>query len=266
MGLSDLAKTIKKEQKEKNKPLEVKFIEVLDEFLIRNDDYEPSKTFKPSKYYKCQRQTYYLLKGKEARNKKYPRSQRILDVGTALHRWIQDDVIIKLAEKANSPIKLLPPEELPCFKEEGFEIVENKYSSPMEIKFIDHRWTQEFPVSAMVDGWMEFLNLNFLFEFKTIKPEDFGYLIEPTVDHIKQGALYSLCTGVRHILFLYLCKGTQHWKPFLVTYNSEQIDWVRNRIQSTEGYVLRNELPSKEGSRMDCRFCEYEYLCKKDVV
>ena len=84
------------------------------------------------------------------------------------------------------------------------------------------------------------------------------------MDHIKQGAIYALSTGVRSVMFLYLCKGTQEWKAYLITYSDEQIQWVIDRIQASEKYVIENELPPKEISNQ-CKWCGYKTLCDKEL-
>ena len=266
MGLKSLANQIKKEQKEANKSFEEKFIDEIDEFLVSNINKSTKGqrlAFRPSQYYKCERQLYYFLNDVDGQRRVYPRSQRILQVGTQLHEWIQRDVFMEM-DKKDYPIRLLPKEELPFYGVDGVEILEEHNAPPMEIKFLDYRFTEKFPISAMIDGAMEYEGYPFLFEFKTINPKDFEYLIEPLPDHIKQGALYSMCIGIRKIMFLYLCKGTQNLKAYTVDYTDEQIEWVKDKIQGVEQKVLNNELPDKDGDDMTCRFCPYKTLCDKE--
>ncbi len=268
MGLKSLANQIKKEQKEANKSFEERFIDEIDTFLVEKAERERDReerrlAFRPSQYFKCERQTYYFLKGIKGKEGIYPRSQRILQVGTQLHEWIQKDVFMEM-NKLDYPIKLLPKEELPFFGVEGVEILEEHNAPPMEIKFLDYRFTEKFPISAMIDGAMEYDGYPFLFEFKTINPKDFEYLIEPLPDHIKQGALYSMCIGLRKTMFLYLCKGTQNLKAYTIDYTDEQLEWVKDKIQGVERKVLNNELPDKDGNSIICRFCPYKSLCDKE--
>lgn len=265
MSLKSLANKVKKENKEHDKTFEEKFIGQVDQFLVAPPKEErPTRlAFRPSSYAKCQRLVYYFLKGIKEKKKENPRSKRILEVGTALHEWIQTEVFMKM-DLEDYQIKLVPKEELPSFGQEGIQFLEEHNAPPMEVKFLDHRWTEKFPISAMVDGSMTFMNKDMLFEFKTINPNDFDLLIEPLTDHIKQGAIYSLSTGVKSVMFLYLCKGTQQLKSYLITYRQEQLDWVVNRIRSIEGYVLRDELPPKEESK-HCTWCGYKTLCDKNL-
>lgn len=268
MGLKSLANRIKKKHKELNKPFEEKFIDEIDKFLVKrakekNAEREIRLAFRPSQYYKCERQTYYFLNGVEGVERFYPRSQRILQVGTQLHEWIQRDVFMEM-DRLDYPVKLLSKKELPFYNKKGVEIIEKHDAPPMEIKFIDTRFTEKFPISAMVDGAMQYKSYPFLFEFKTINPKDFEILIEPLPDHIKQGALYALCTGLKKVMFLYLCKGTQNLKAYIVDYTDEQLQWVINRIQGIEHKVLNNILPNKE-TGIACRFCAYKHLCKDNL-
>lgn len=265
MSLKKLAGKVKKEQKELDKPFSAHFTDAIDKYLTAPPTEEKSSrlAFRPSSYYKCTRQTYYFLRGEPSKKKRFARSERILAVGTALHEWVQREVLMKMNLQEDSPIKLLAKEELPSFGKEGIEFIDTHDAPPMEVKFVDTRFTSVYPISAMVDGSLTMQSKNFLFEFKTINPKDFQILIEPLTDHIKQGAVYALCTGVRSVMFLYLCKGTQEWKPYLVKYTDEQLDWVVDRIQTTENYVLTGTLPPKEVSEQ-CRWCGYKSLCDKE--
>ncbi|MGA4519286.1 hypothetical protein ACPA0F_18670 [Solibacillus silvestris] len=266
MSLKKLANKVKKEQKELDKPFAEHFTDALDKYLVapKTGGRSTRLAFRPSQYYKCVRQTYYFLSGVQGKSKRYPRSERILQVGTALHEWIQREILMKMDLEEESTIRLVPKEELPAFGKEGIEFLEQHDAPPMEVKFLDTRFTSVFPISAMVDGSLTMQGKNFLFEFKTINPRDFANLIEPLTDHIKQGAIYALSTGVRSVMFLYLCKGTQEWKPYLVTYTDEQLEWVVERIQTTENYVVNDELPPKEVSSQ-CQWCGYKTLCDKEL-
>lgn len=266
MSLKKLAKQVKKEQKEAERSFEELFLSALDGFFVRPSERSnrPQRlAFRPSSYYKCMRQTFYFLKNVKDKKKRYPRSERILQVGTALHEWIQTDVFMEMDKHPDSAIRLLAKEELPSWGDEGIEFIQEHQAPPMEVKFVDTRWTEVFPVSAMVDGALTFRNQNFLFEFKTINKQQFETMIEPLVDHIKQGAIYSLCTGITQVMFLYLCKDNQEFKAYLVTYGEPQLEWVKNRLVTTEDYAVRDELPPKEESDQ-CKWCGYKALCEKD--
>ena len=269
-GLKDLAKKVKKEKKDSDRTIEELFLEAVDNYLVdsrtkKDEECEgKSLSIKPSSYYKCIRKLWYELLGFPKKEKRYPRSIRILENGTVLHEWIQTQVFMDM-DKGNYSIKLIPAEELPNYGVEGIEFIKEHNAPDMEIKFRDRRFTKLYPVSAMIDGFMEFNNLQMLFEFKTIKPDDFDLLIEPLKDHIKQGAIYALCLGVPRVMFVYYDKGYQHMKAYLVEYNDDQVTWAQMRVQTIEEYLLNLELPPSEPCD-SCRFCPYKNLCDKDVA
>jgi len=288
MSLKKIANKVKKENKANDLTITELFTATLDEFLINRETKKSSRlAFNPSGYYKCSRLLFYKLRNVGGgTKKKFARSERILNHGTVIHEWVQREVLMEIDKKEDSKIKLIPMNELPSYGKEGIEyiphpldraiisvsdtgeskIIEQFSSTPnTEIKFIDRRWTKVFPISAMIDGAFTFMNKDMVFEFKTINPNDFTNLIEPLVDHIKQGAIYALSTGIRNVMFLYYNKGNSEWRAFLVEYTQEQLDWVVNRIQTIENMVLNLILPPKEESN-NCNFCEFRSLCEKDEI
>lgn len=264
MSLANLASFVRSSEDKKEPSFEDQFIKVIEDYLVDSRyqaelERDTIPAFRPSSYYKCKRQVWFSLHGTAAQ-KQYPRSIRILEVGTALHEWIQEDVFMKLG--INNPVTLLGVEDLPVHNQEGIEFIKEHSAPPMEVKFRDYRFTRVVPISGMIDGFFNFLNKDCLFEFKTINPDDFKYLLQPLEDHKKQGALYSMCLGIRYILFLYLCKGTQNWKPYLVEYSEEDYKQVKETISEIENYFLRKLPPPKEDSK-ECRWCLFKNTCQK---
>ncbi|WP_145052612.1 Dna2/Cas4 domain-containing protein [Paenibacillus xylanexedens] len=267
MSLKDLAKKIKAEQKERTKTPEEKFLSALDKFLERvGNEERPSRlAFNPSSIYKCQREIWYKLKGVKNTRKNKARGVRILEVGTQLHEWVQRDVFMRMNEEADSPIKLIPLEEIPVYGQEGIEFIKEHKAPPMELKFVDSRHTRLIPISAMTDGTIEFDGSYMVFEFKTINPDDFKFMIEPLKNHIKQGAVYSLCLGIPYVIFVYFCKGTQNWKAYRIEYTTEQHDWLKAKLHTIEDYYEKDELPPPEKSAENCRYCPYKKLCDAEL-
>jgi CRISPR/Cas system-associated exonuclease Cas4 (RecB family) len=269
LSLKKLAQQVKKEQKDKDRTVEELFTAAIDEFIMqRTEARANSKTHRkahnPSSYYKCMRMKWYELMDYPSKRKTTPKQQRVFDVGTITHEWVQDEVLAEMDKREDSPLRLIPYTELPAFQDEQIEFIREHNSSPIEIKFLDWRFTKLFPISAMVDGAFRFAGKDILFEFKTINSKDFEYLIEPSMDYRKQGAIYSTCLGVRFVMFLYINKDNQEWKAFLVEYTDEQHQWVKDRIQTLEMYVETKTLPPKEASD-NCRWCAFKSLCDKEV-
>ena len=242
VGLKDLAKKIKKENTEKDMTLEQKFGKAMDKYLIESRDRNRrySTSIKPSNYFKCLRQAWYGLLGFKQIGRVDAKSVKILEVGTALHEWIQEEVFMKMAEEGIE-IELLTNEEVPSFKDVDFTIVKEHNAPDMELKFRSKQYTEVYPVSAMVDGVFTFDNYTMLFEFKTINSRGFNQLFEVKKDHLQQGALYSICTGIDLILFMYLCKDTQQYKLYLHEYTKEQKEWAIERVRTLESKLINLE-------------------------
>lgn len=258
MGLKNLAKMIKLEQKEASKTTEQLFIESIDSFLVSRPARPPSKTINPSSFYKCKRQLYYKLLDFPQNAKIFARGQRILGVGTALHEYIQEDVLMQMDE-----IELIPHEELLMYGAEGVEIIKEHNAPDMEVKARDYRFTKKYPLSYMVDGAFYYKNISYLFEFKTMNTKEFEYLIEPKKEHIAQGSLYALSIGIPRVMFVYMNKNTQDLKSYIITYTDDQLSWTKDRLTDLERSVLNLELPDEEECQ-NCRYCPYKAFCNKD--
>jgi CRISPR/Cas system-associated exonuclease Cas4 (RecB family) len=271
VSLKNLAKQVKKEQAKADEPFNLQFLSEIDSYLVKSrvearteKNRKKRVAFQPSSYYHCQRNVWYFLNQFSFTDNPTPISERWTEIGSNTHSWIQDDILTPMSKDKRYKLSLVPKEELSVYGKDGIEFITEHQNSPIEIKFVDRRWTKEIPISAMIDGCMNFMGRDFLYEFKTAKHEKYDPLIYPMKDHIKQGAIYSLCLGGLPVMFHYIDKNTQHWKTFFIEYTQEQLDWVVRRINSIEDYYLRGELPPKEESEENCRFCAYKKYCKKD--
>jgi CRISPR/Cas system-associated exonuclease Cas4 (RecB family) len=224
-------------------------------------------TIKPSSYFRCMRKTWYDLLQYPAKNKISPKGTRVFAVGTATHEYIQDGILKLMAEDENFPqFSLVPAEELPCYGKDTVEVVADHPGSDIEIKIRDTGLTEKYPVSYMVDGAFEFRGTRYIFEFKTMNSKEFEYLIEPKRDHIAQGAVYALCTGIRKVMFLYMNKDTQELKAYVNNYTDEQLEWAKNRIVTIDNKLVNLELPEQEASSDECRWCPYRTMCESNYT
>lgn len=267
VSLAQLAKKIKAEIKEQEKPIGEKFISVLDDYLVRSRsiiEEESIYFIRPSLYYKCIRQIWYEMLRYPRTGKWKAKSIRTLEIGTALHEWVQEKIFMQV----DFPISLVPVNELVVWGQEGIEFFNEQQNKKenrpaMEIGFVDKRWTERYFIYGIVDGIIHFENRDMIFEFKTINPSDFEYLFEPLEDHKKQAALYALSLGINNIMFLYLNKGNSQWKAFHYIVTQEQKDWALNRIQLIDKYLINRILPEKEENNY-CNFCAYKNICNEN--
>jgi hypothetical protein len=275
MGLKDLAKAIQTENEVK--PIEQEFLNDIDKFLVTDRAMEDrSKTenyIRPSMFYKCVREQWYkYLKAPCLENRK-AKGLRTLEIGTALHEWVQREIFMK----EGFPAKILSPKDLYSSETEDFKFFteeqnKNENRPEMEIGFIDKRWTKKYFLYSILDGVLEYKDLLAMFEFKTINPNDFKYLYEPLSEHKMQAALYSLSLKIQHVFFLYLNKGNSEWKLFLYKVTPEQTDWCRERVITIENSLVNLKIPDREGKPLTkeasnkCVFCPYKKMCEVDLV
>lgn len=273
MGLKDLAKAIKTDTEQASMRLEDRFLYQLDAFIKRQGDAEELnrkstlKSIKPSSYAGCLRSILFELQGLKASETNTAKAYRVLDVGEITHRWVQDKILASMHNDESVAFRVLSAMELPVYGVDGVEFIDKHGSSPLEIKLRDYRYTPTLPVSLMVDGAFCVEGINALFEFKTINTDGFKRLIEPQIKHQIQGVLYSLCTGVPRVLFVYIDKNTQDLKAYLVEYTQEQFDWCLNRLKTIEYYfnnpseiVPAESIQNNDGN---CRWCKYKGDCSK---
>jgi len=281
LSLKALAKRVKEEQAQMEKTVSEKFLEGIDSYLVksRNAKYEEESKFsgfyiRPSSYYKCLRQVWYKTLKFPSKDAFKAKGIRTLEIGTALHEWVQREIFMK----EDFPFKLIPPEEIPAFGTEGIDIFSKEQNRlenrpEMEIGWVDKRWTSKYHLYSIIDGALDVYSIYKLFEFKTINPDDYKYLYEPHDDYKKQAALYSLSLGIDDILFLYLNKGTSDWKVFEFHVTDEQKEWALNRIQKLDRHLVDLTLPEKEiqplpkygAEATTCTWCPYRSLCDNNV-
>jgi hypothetical protein len=273
LSLKALAKKVIKETEEQEKSLSEKFVNVLDKFIVnsRSEDKDSnvyterrSKYIRPSSYSKCLRSTWYSMLGFPGNKTYKAKGLRTLEIGTALHEWVQKEIFMR----KNFPIELCDYKQIPSYGAEGIEFFtakQNKLENrpKMEIGWIDKRWTKKYHLYSIIDGFLSFENLYMLFEFKTINPNDFKYLYQPLEENMLQASLYSLSTDIDTIMFLYINKGNSEWKPFEFRVTEQQKEWSLDRIQSMDSSLINLELPKTEPNKF-CNLCPYKSLCDED--
>jgi CRISPR/Cas system-associated exonuclease Cas4 (RecB family) len=264
MSIKDLAKLAKQQDKDNNKSLPERFVSSLDQFIVDSRTKERKAQrqtwIRPSMFHKCMRYQWYKILNYPYSNKSTARGERVFETGSALHEWVQTDVI----GRSDSPIEILSAKDCPNYGQEGFTIFDDNHRNLMEISFVSTKFTNKYELRGSCDGIIKFEGIPYIFEFKTIKQEDYNLLFEAKREHRMQAAVYALNFGVDEIMFLYINKNTQEWKAFPVTITLAQKEWVIERSMKLDTMLVNNELPEREESET-CKWCEYAKICKKDT-
>lgn len=273
MSLKALAKMVKDEIKEQDKTTSERFVEMLDGFLISSRDAaEHAKhCIRPSNYYKCMRQIWYKMLEFPSKETYTAKGIRTLNVGTAIHEWVQKEVLMH----KDFPITLLGSKDIPSYKEDRiyfFTAEQNRVEGRpvIEIGYIDKRWTNKYHLYSIIDGAFHYENRDYIFEFKTINPEDYGYLYDILPEHKKQISLYSLSTGITNAMVLYMNKGNQQWKAFEIEISDLQRQWAKERVGEIDRHLINLTLPPKEIEKLpkygpnatSCTYCPYKEICE----
>lgn len=296
-GLTKALKDIENQKKEKSP--EEKFLKEFDRItsIVHSKDNErtarqKNKRWKPSQISKCDRNLYYYFRDKPANfNAKKPKTWRVFGIGTAHHRFTQEDILARTAEVDDSKIKLVDPLSHPLpegtelrfrkdFREDDVRKQLNQLNLDKSViddtikalyqkevlGFKDTEWkfyNHNYNISGMVDGVVEVFGEPVMWEFKTIKPDDFKFLREPHKKYLEQGAMYSLCLGIDKIIYHYEDKGNQDYKVYFYEFTDEHRKWVLDKMQRIDECVEGITLPEKNPSQWECNWCEYKDICVK---
>ena len=277
-------------------------IEVQNSSQRKDQSQGHTKVWKPSKISMCEVALYYYFTDKPA-NFSSTKAQgwRRMGIGTAHHRYNQEDILAKLYKVTDAEISLLDVNKLQL--PEGTRIIERKDYNEFKVrkalettpyllvpeedkpKIIDNiiaemyktralgikdtEWkfqNDKYNISGMIDGALTFLGKNVIWEFKTIKPDEFKFLNEVHKKYLEQGAMYYLCLGIPYVLFHYEDKGDQIYKVFEYEYKPVHAEWVINKMERINQCVQHRVLPPKPTDTKGCTYCEYKSICKKGEV
>ncbi len=296
-GLTTAMKELDKKEKEQS--FTEKFLKEYDRIIealntkINNDQaISKRKVWKPSHISKCEINLYYYFLDKPANfNSVKARTWRAFGFGTAHHRWNQEEILAKVREVTDSKIELLDLNrlELPNgtkiierkdpleqklqkallelnLSEELVNTAVSKFNAENIIGIRDTEWkffNEKYNVSGMIDGAISFETKNIIWEYKTIKPDDYKFLVEVHKKYLEQGAMYYLCLGIPYILFQYEDKGSHEFKAFEYEYKPVHSEWVIAKMERINKCIEHRVLPPKPVDDFNCKFCEYKEICIK---
>ena len=169
-----------------------------------------------------------------------PRIQRIFDNGNSVHtRYL------------NGYLKFLDcrPLEVEIEKNgktEWVECVEKRFEDP-------ELWLKGSP-DALINNSED--GLDYVFELKSIKQEQFNKLARPMLEHIYQAYVYMYMTGIPRAVILYENKNNQDLKEFVIERDEKIMNKVLTKIKSIIKYVTEYESKRALPPKCSERYCE----------
>lgn len=187
----------------------------------------------PSKFYgDCSRKLYYELEGvpysDPLAGRPSPKLQRIFDVGTWWHAYLQN-ILYKSG----------------CLK-----------ASEVRVKSLRYRTV------GSADGIVTLSGKDYLLEIKSINSNSFKRLVAPLQKHIEQATIYAHLLKLENIIFLYVDKDTCELLEFIVKVDKKVVETFADTVDSLLSFK-DGEVPERtcdnvhEKRALDCKFCTH---------
>lgn len=191
----------------------------------------------PSSVDKCSKFIAYEMLGYEGTEdtKISPRTRRIFDTGSWVHRQLQDYCHAMYGD---------------AFEEEvdGEEEATWAYGS----------------CDGILD-WPDYLAICG-FEYKTIKEQNFHKLGHaPTRMHKRQGTVYQKIHDLPFMVYWYYNKNDSSMKQFVVPFDFKVWGWVEEKIEKILEAIQAGRFPEQDVHQWVCRDCDYSGRCPNDV-
>lgn len=242
---------------ERSHTIEEQFLNDLDKVIqLSKKVHKPSKSIKPSALGGCFREQWFMLTGAEADPAKNDSADNITitESGNDRHNRLQNH--IQSAQSYGVPIEWLDPEEQvkQVQKTSLNTIVKRRDGNEVLC------WSSDYQTSFKCDGIIRYRGIKMILEIKTEDHFKWIQRFGPEPKHEFQAALYSLCLGIDHVMFLYENRNYTTRKAFKVTVTDEFKTQVKQRIEYILLYKETNKVPPKEKGK--CTYCKYKGACK----
>lgn len=217
-------------------------------------DYIPTKAYKPSGIAGCKRSLYYQMTGAQ------PDEQSngvnlvgICESGTDRHEMIQD--YIQQMSKYTGHCEWLNVANY--LHSQGITDPEVVSQVGNETKLFSKKYNMRF----MCDGLVKYKGEYYIIEIKTESTHKYNSHDQPHQEHKLQAACYSMCLGVKKVIFIYENRDNCSKKGYLYEVPQQTIDNIEDIIQYVDDCVRLNVLPPKEPK---CTYCKYRGVCMRD--
>lgn len=243
-------------------PIEKQFLLDLTNSIEKNaenENYIPSKTYKPSSM-NCPRQMVYQVLGILPTNTKLTyQFAGICESGSDRHVRIQQ-AIENMKNILNIDCEYIDVTEF--VKQRNLIDLEIKGKDGMETKL----YNRKYNISFMCDGIIKYKGKYYIFEFKTEIANKFYQRNAVDVSHYNQAKAYSLSFGIDRVLFIYENRDTLDKKAYIMEITDEMRTEIVNKIEYCNSYVKDLKIPPKpiDVSKKACSYCLYKEKCGKD--
>lgn len=248
----------KLQEVEKSQTIEEQFVADLNHVIeLSKESHKPSKSIKPSSLGGCYREQWFMLMGADADEFKPDRADNvtIMESGNDRHNRLQN--YLQNAKSKGVDIEWVDPEqEVLNAQSMGIDTIVRRRDGNEVLCF-----NNDYLVSFKCDGIIKYRGIKMILEIKTEDHFKWIKRFGPEPKHEFQAALYSICFGIDHIMFLYENRNYTNRKAYKVTVSTEFKEIVRQRIILLLAYAESNKMPPKEKDK--CAYCKYKQACKK---
>lgn len=232
-------------KKTKNVGTDGFFIRSVNRYLDKKSNgtprYKRKRTIRPSEIGGCLRKIVMDILNIVSYDPIEPRIQRIFDNGNSVHsRYMQKYL------KCMDCRPLLVEETSADGTSEWKECIEYRLTKP-------ELWLKGSPdalIHNVEDG------LEYVFELKSIKQEQFNKLTKPMEEHVTQAYVYMLMTDLSRAIILYENKNTQELKEFVLVKEENVMNVVIKKIESVIKYVTEYEEKKLLPTKCKNKYCD----------
>ena len=180
---------------------------------------------------------------------------RIPETGTASHEAIQS--YVSSMKECGIDCEWVDIEAY--IKENGLDYLEVKGKKQFETKLFDTR----YEISFLCDGIIKYKGKYYILEIKTETEMKGANRTNADDNHRKQSVCYSLCFGIRDIMWLYEERNFCTPKTFHTVVTDEEISELLLMFETVENAVKDMIPPKKPESKKYCQYCSYTGECRK---
>lgn len=221
------------------------FIRSVNKYLDKKSNgtprYKRKRTIRPSEIGGCIRKVVMDILNIISFDPIKPRIQRIFDNGDAVHSRYMKKYL-----KCMDCRPLLVEETAADGTTEWKECVEYRLTKP-------EYWLKGSP-DALIHNAED--GLEYVFELKSIKQEQFNKLTKPHAEHIAQAYVYMLMTDIPRAVILYENKNTQELKEFVLIRNESTMRGIIEKIESVMKYVTEYEEKKLLPPKCKNKYCD----------